>query len=51
MRAANVLKKYGVSYTEAQGWMEESVEPEKDVIAEERDRFFNIMNRIEKLYD
>ena len=29
----------------------ESKEEEKDVIAEERDRFFNIINRIEKLYD
>lgn len=29
----------------------EAKEPEKDVIAEERDRFFNIINRIEKLYD
>ena len=29
----------------------ESKEGEEDVIAEERDRFFNIMNRIEKLYD
>lgn len=29
----------------------ESKKEEKDVIAEERDRFFNIINRIEKLYD
>ena len=29
----------------------EAKEAEKDVIAEERDRFFNIINRIEKLYD
>jgi hypothetical protein len=29
----------------------ESKEVGKDVIAEERDRFFNIINRIEKLYD
>lgn len=29
----------------------ESKETEKDVISEERDRFFNIINRIEKLYD
>lgn len=29
----------------------EAKETEKDVIAEERDRFFNIINRIEKLYD
>lgn len=29
----------------------ESKENENDVIAEERDRFFNIINRIEKLYD
>lgn len=29
----------------------EAKEVEKDVIAEERDRFFNIINRIEKLYD
>ena len=31
--------------------LQESKEKEKDVIAEERDRFFNIINRIEKLYD
>lgn len=31
--------------------LQESKEEEKDVIAEERDRFFNIINRIEKLYD
>lgn len=31
--------------------LQESKVEEKDVIAEERDRFFNIMNRIEKLYD
>ena len=30
---------------------QESKEEEKDVIAEVRDRFFNIINRIEKLYD
>jgi len=29
----------------------ESKEGKEDVIAEERDRFFNIINRIEKLYD
>ena len=29
----------------------EAKETEKDVIEEERDRFFNIINRIEKLYD
>ena len=50
-QAANVLKQYGVSYKEAQGWMEESVKTDDDIITEERDRFFNIMNRIEKLYD
>ena len=31
--------------------LQESKKEEKDVIAEERDRFFNIINRIEKLYD
>ena len=31
--------------------LQESKEEEKDVIAEERDRFFSIINRIEKLYD
>lgn len=31
--------------------VKESVEKEDDIIAEERDRFFNIINRIEKLYD
>jgi hypothetical protein len=31
--------------------VKESVESENDIIAEERDRFFNIINRIEKLYD
>lgn len=31
--------------------VQESVESENDIIAEERDRFFDIINRIEKLYD
>ena len=31
--------------------LQESKKEEKDVIAEEQDRFFNIINRIEKLYD
>lgn len=31
--------------------VKESVEAEDDIIAEERDRFFDIINRIEKLYD
>ena len=31
--------------------VKESVEAENGIIAEERDRFFNIINRIEKLYD
>ncbi len=31
--------------------LQESKKEEKDVIAEERDRFFDIINRIEKLYD
>jgi hypothetical protein len=49
-QAANkILSKFGINAEDTWKW--ESKEVKKDVIAEERDRFFNIINRIEKLYD
>jgi hypothetical protein len=41
----------GYQQTLQNGQQNESKDNGNDVIAEERDRFFNIINRIEKLYD
>lgn len=41
----------GTSYVQPAVAAESKQDNGKDVIAEERDRFFNIINRIEKLYD